>query len=476
MVKPGIIAGLQHPVWGACELIRVEGTDWIVRVVRDGRQLRVAPTARRQYTVQSSDAPTTGASSGPPLDGTAAPATAHVSAEVRALRRMFQSLSNGLPPTDGQASRIAVGFGATAHAFGRLLNETDQHGGHATVVRGAYGQGKTFALRVLEDMAVEKGFVVARTEVDATEIQLHKPYHVYRDLIRHLRIPGQDIRGAKGIARQASDALKARFGNQSSRWYSSEARRFLTDHLDCAPLAWLLSDPQIGIDENLIGLLACDLQSSWAYARRRHAIPGAPRDWPAFSATTQGDFASYVLCGLGRLSRLLGFKGFIVILDEMEKWQNLNWVEQSKAGNLLGGLVWGATSPEGKRTPNHYPPGLQHSGRCGGYPFSTGPRCHVGVAIAMTPRGHYGPERTWETYGDLSIYDLPAMRPSDVEEHCRALAPQYAAAYELRPMTARQLEAVVKKVMAVFHRQGTATARAAVQAVVAALDDWRRGS
>jgi hypothetical protein len=46
------------------------------------------------------------------------------------------------------------------------------------------------------------------------------------------------------------------------------------------------------------------------------------------------------LSGIGRLARLLGYKGFIIILDEMEKWHELNWVEQSRAGNLLQATSW----------------------------------------------------------------------------------------------------------------------------------------
>lgn len=467
-----MIAALQHSIWGRCELLRVEGADWIVRVAADGKLLRVPPVARAQYAiVQATPSGKSGPTFASPLPVVAAPPVRDTSPSDRAARRMFESLRNGLPPADSQSRKTAIAFDLTANTFGRFLTETD-HGGSSIVVRGDYGQGKTFALRVLEEMAVESRFLVARTEVDATEIQIHKPYHVYRDLMRHLCVPG-GIPGIRGLTRHVSAFLKARFDTKGGRWYAWEARRFLMEQLDCAPLAWLLSDPRIDVDESLIGLLACDLQSTLAFARGSHITPGVPRDWPAFSASTQGDFASYVLCGIGRLSRLLGFKGFIIILDEMEKWQNLNWVDQSKAGNLLGGLIWGATAPEGQRDERNYPPTLEHSGRCGGYPFSTTARCHVGVAVAMTPRGSYGPERTWQTYGTIAMHDLPSLQVADVASYCRMMAPQYAAAYDLRPPTAQLIETMASRATAAFRRHGIATARSAVQAVITALDNWR---
>ena len=46
-------------------------------------------------------------------------------------------------------------------------------------LKGAYGQGKSFALTMLEEVACESGFVTARTEIDAAENRLSKPHHIY---------------------------------------------------------------------------------------------------------------------------------------------------------------------------------------------------------------------------------------------------------------------------------------------------------
>jgi hypothetical protein len=115
-----------------------------------------------------------------------------------------------------------------------------------------------------------------------------------------------------------------------------ERQRWLLERLECSALAWLFSDPQFMNKESLLGLLECDPNVPVSVARQSHAYPPQPRQWPAFTAGTQGDFASYLLSGIGRLTRLLGYKGLIIIMDEMEKWNQLNWNEQCRAGNLLG--------------------------------------------------------------------------------------------------------------------------------------------
>ncbi len=214
-----------------------------------------------------------------------------------------------------------------------------------------------------------------------------------------------------------------------------------------------------------------------AIARRDHVLPGHPRTWPAFSAGTQGDFACYLLSGIGRLARYLGQSGLIIVLDEMEKWQDLNWQQQSRASNFLGGLIWGATEQDGFRArhtvyaPNpRQPPALQHSGRAGGFPFTTLRRCHTGVLIALTPRGDQGPEATWERFGKFSTVQLPEFRRETVQRIAGILAEDYSKAYSCpRP----NMEVVSSRALRYWDASGSASARAALQAVVRALDEWR---
>ena len=156
----------------------------------------------------------------------------------------------------------------------------------------------------------------------------------------------------------------------------------------------------------------------------------------------------------------------------MEKWQDLNWKAQSQAGNLLGGLIWGATADEGERSPGHEPERLQHSGRCGGWPFTTNQRCHLGVAIALTPRGDLGPEREWADYGPLEEVDLPQVTPATLRTYVAKIVPLYAQAYSL-PEAAVSISTIAQDAIQAWRQQGDGSMRTAVVSVIQVLDCWR---
>ncbi|GEM_PF-4648774 len=304
----GVVAKLRHRQWGPCQLVRVEATDWIVRVESTGVLYRVRSEARSQFEIVR-DLPPPVVAVGPPVEAIVPTASA-----ARRARRAIESLRVGLPTLDGSTRQLAVGFAETERLIDRFLRDIDVDGGGAMVLKGEYGQGKTFALTVLQEMAQERGFVTSRMEIDATENRLNKPHHIYRNLMRNLRVPGTNGPGVHALASMATDLLaKECPGNAYQR------EQWLKGKMGCFPLAWLLSDPNIMRKPHLLGILECDPNFPARWARTYHVNPAPPRHWPAFNAGTQGDFASFVLSGIGRLARLLGFKGLLVILD---RWRN----------------------------------------------------------------------------------------------------------------------------------------------------------
>ena len=335
-------------------------------------------------------------------------------------------------------------------------------------LKGAYGQGKTFALTLLEELGREAGFITARTEIDATENRLNKPHHIYHDLMRNLRLPDVSGQGARALVQKVQPVLQHKCPGDGY-----QQRRWLEEQLGCFPLAWLLSDPMLLDKPELIGLLEGDPNYPVHRARARHACPAIPRMWPAFTAGTQGDFASFVLSGIGRLSRLLGYKGLVVIMDEMEKWYELNWAEQSRAGNLLGGLVWGATADEGRRGMHDRPSILTHSGRCGGYPFTTERRCHTGLAIAMTPRDEDESDHIWSFYGPILTGNVPSLSEGLLFEYCRLVVPLFARAFGVQPPQEEELKFIAAEAVEIWRKHGDLNTRSGVQAAIAAFDHWR---
>ncbi len=392
-------------------------------------------------------------------------------AEKRRLRRVFESLRNGLSPINVDSRPFAVGIEVVQRKVDNLLMDVAAEGGRSVVIRGAYGQGKTFCLQLLKQTALESGYVVASTEIDSNENRLDKPHCIYRSLLQQLVFPDDGGNGALGLAKRTADKLRRCLVPKPVRLrYGHSALPLLESEIQCRPLAWLLSDPDLLQKENLLSLLAGE-----------PVQPNYP--WPRFKWGTQGDLASFLLSGIGRLSRFLGYRGLIVILDEMEKWQNLDWKAQARAGNLLGGLIWASSAEDGHRSCRKCPQDMRWFGDCdhtskldhsrvqGGFPFTTEKRCSLGLAIAMTPRDGESPENTWSEYGVLEIVDLPSFTTAHLKSYVQRVFPDYCRAYDLpMPMPSELSAAAMKS----WRFNGDGSTRTAIQAVMSTLDGWRQ--
>lgn len=456
-------AKLFHERLGQCKLLRIEGTDWIVETP-GGVRYRIPPDKRSQFKPVQEVAQKPSKPLGP---ATHFPR----GSPGRQARQVIDSLRTGLPSLEGQTRKLAVGFQETNQFITDFLKAVSEDGGGALTLRGAYGQGKTFALNLLEEVAREGCFVTARTEVDATENCLNKPHHIYRDLMRNLRIPGMIGQGVRLIAQRVSDLL-----DQNCQGNAYHRQDWLSDHVDCPPLAWLLSDPQLMAKPELIGLLGADSNYPIDLARGRHAIKPMSKTWPAFNTGTQGDFASFLLSGMGRIATILGYKGFIIIMDEMEKWRELNWAQQAQAGNLLGGLIWGATAVVGNRGKNDHPDCMNHSIRCGGSPFTTESRCFTGIAIAMTPRDYDLFDQPWSNYGPIQKADVPTLSPRKLIEYCGFVVPLFAEAFGVGEPNPDELNHIAEEALGIWRKTADRNTRSGVQAAIAAFDRWRNGN
>lgn len=216
---------LRHSALGECVVVRTEGVDWIIRPVNSSSLFRCSPSARRFFTVikepdtsetqiviptkvpalddesfgpasfgfgeqsPQTEAPAKPPSRASPFTAGAKPIqksspenrpAANPVLNRRQLKRAFESLRNGLPPEAGMIERFAIGMEQTVPRLDRMLDSVHRDGGNACVVRGAYGQGKTFSLEVLKERALNAGYLVASTEIDAYENKIEKPHHIYR--------------------------------------------------------------------------------------------------------------------------------------------------------------------------------------------------------------------------------------------------------------------------------------------------------
>jgi hypothetical protein len=532
--QPAIGTRFHHRLLDECELVRLEGSIWVVRDVKTRIEFRIPPGRRKDLRVLGGSVSTDGipdaAEPPPPLPRTSQriikpPPRVHILQPVplpnessntplkhpasrifledpqarrptppprtvdlfqedpRMLRRVIMSLKNGLSPPSQYLDGFAVANAGLMRNSGTFFRNVSEVGGDAMVIRGGYGHGKTFSLQTIEQLALSQGFCVAKTEIDASEIRLDRPHIIYRNLLSNFRVPALEAAGPRALGEQLHEYVRLHQPSRDGR----SIERWLSERIQCRPLVWLLSDRKFLWKPGLMELLAGD-PGPVGRRRAEHSQGSQPRDWPAFSAGTQGDFAAYLLSGLGRLARLMGHQGLILLFDEMEKWQDLSWQQQAKAGNLLGGLIWGATARPGHRhcrgnwafAANDiefrfrfscaHERELAHSCRCNGYPFSTFDPCHLGIAIALTPRGASGPEHQWLRYGPLSILDLPSFGIQAVQSYFYHLVPIYQRAHNVPNAPP---SSVLEQAMHQWQNSGDRTARSAVTSIITALDEWR---
>lgn len=458
---------LFHNKLGPLERIRTEGTDWIVRVQKNGLIYRLSAAMRQGIQIVRPSAIDSPAPQVRPF-----PASI-VSNERRTLLSGFESLRKGLPPQIDFAKKLAVGLDSSKREINDFLRQVDEKGGAALIARGHYGMGKTFHLDVAEDEALSQGFITVKSEIDNAENQICRPHAITGSLLSNLRFPGTEGKGVALLARKVSEHLQQHVPAQPTRYLQAKCNsEYLKKHIGADPLACLLADPTLPTNSLLLGLLACDPGVHIPEARQAHAFWLKARMWPSFKFRTQGDFAALLFSSLGRMARLMGYRGLVVLLDEMEKWELLNPADQSRGANFLGGLVWGATE-KGPRGRNDHPSCIVHSGWLGGYNFTTAERCHMGVLIALTPRED-GPEEEWQQYGELGLFDLPEFTGQHVYHLCNKAAPLYAEAYGIEAPSKTELHDIYKRAAGRWVNKGATSIRDAVEFVVEELDKWRR--
>lgn len=392
---------------------------------------------------------------------------------VRArLRRAIRSLATGLSPEDPELTlSLSVGLEEPFASLDQFYKNVSA-GGAAMVVRGAYGCGKTLTLQSAKAKALARNFVCSETEIDSSEVRLDQAPTVYATLMRSLRFPD----GGRGLD-HLLDLFDKWLISEQAPHSAAQLFSWLEGRIECSYLAWMLAARNLRQTRELMEALK-GAPIPLSKLRAAHPLPNEPGRWQYFKFGTQGDVGSYLISGVAKLVTFLGFSGLIMALDEMEKWQDLDWKNQDRASNLLGGLIWGASEPEGNRECTYrasewacpHTPLMNHSAFNRGCPFSTTSRCHLGVLIAMTPRGEEAPEHVWQNYGKLEIIDLPSYTLASFYNHFAKITAIFEQAYELEVPT----DEVLAEAESAWRGSSDRSARSGSLAITEALENWRR--
>ena len=100
---------------------------------------------------------------------------------------ILMALKNGNVPSNG-VRKLCIGRDNEIDEFERLLEKVDDEDkAYTKFLKGEFGAGKSFFLKVIEDMVFKKGFAVSWITV-SKNVPLHKIEVIYRNVAKNLKV------------------------------------------------------------------------------------------------------------------------------------------------------------------------------------------------------------------------------------------------------------------------------------------------
>ena len=203
------------------------------------------------------------------------------------------------------------------------------------LVFGDYGRGKTHLLELYEQLAQEQGFVTARVVLNPKATPPSHPQRLYRAVLSRLSYPGETTLGLDPLLRRLehSDAHALPGRDRYSRFFSpvlfarrsgdDELRDWMQDYIEGFNI-----DPD-DVSRELAkkgwrGQRMLALSDFRTYGRMYTHMLGTLADWAADA----------------------GFKGLVLLLDEVERVDVLTKEQQELAREVLAHFA-AATLPDG---------------------------------------------------------------------------------------------------------------------------------
>ncbi|MBW2118204.1 MAG: DUF2791 family P-loop domain-containing protein [Deltaproteobacteria bacterium] len=259
-----------------------------------------------------------------------------------ALRRAYEAINLGVVPPDPSSliEMTIAGDRITSQVASWLSGAREE--GLCKVVFGNYGTGKSHYLRVVSCIARQMGWVTSLIEFDPKAADPAKPHLIYRELMSNLRFPeredGTMSFGFTGLIKEIRenwDGVRDRPLLKRSPWFTNAIETLLyyphsedQDYLDAC--AWLAGD---GIDLRVIRKMASGA------GKKATIIPRMPK------IKETADIYMYHLVVINDIFRALGYKGFMIILDEAEHVRGYNVRRKERANNLFDLLARSAHRP-----------------------------------------------------------------------------------------------------------------------------------
>jgi len=370
----------------------------------------------------------------------------------RNAKKILEDLRSGVP-----CEEFVEEYSSKETTALRTLKEAldDVAAGELSIVRfirGSYGSGKTHTLTRLKAYALKQDFLVSSVQISRE--------HTFAMVERTLAKLIESLQVTKmGKREQRSGIVVA-----IERWARNVNLKHRPDQIDVLPTPQTFSDFRKALRALIMGIALeghrhkdghdlVDLAQSWFAADR---LSAHERKALSVRANVDKSNARTVLNGLARLFKGMGYKGWLLVIDEQEAVSTLLAPRQRQYANSnlrmiidskseVEGLMWiFASTPE----------------------FFEDPERGIGTYAAL--RDRINPE---------SILDATALEENDLRDIGGKLVSIYATAY---PTYAEKIRESVDLGLAMKYLQEqipdpSAMPRFFVQVMVGALDSIRSG-
>ncbi len=255
-------------------------------------------------------------------------------------RRALEALRAGVPNRDAVTALGSLQTGVEDRFTELLVAVAAADAGAEAppggmLISGGFGSGKSHVLEHLAHRGLDAGFVVSKVVV-SKETALHDPVKVYQSAIDEARVPGRPG--------SAIDEIAVGLRTDSAEY--AELYRWV--HQDGAPV-----DSRFGASLFLYEYARGDAEFAdrlvrfWAGERlpvadlrRRLKEAGAAGTY-ALSSAKERDLAVQRFRFVPRLIRAAGYKGWIVLLDEVELIGRYSLLQRAKAYGEVARWVHG---------------------------------------------------------------------------------------------------------------------------------------
>lgn len=230
-------------------------------------------------------------------------------------RQAFEAVNLGVVPVNPkQIVKLTIGGEKIAEKIARVLSQHNKKGVN-NCYKGYYGSGKSHHLQLVKSIAIQEGWVTSLVELDPKGVDPAKPSTVYQEIISKLEFPArkdgkQNLDFFDLIKEIRDNWIEVKKLNyfQNSPWFNRglSALFQLPHHrhnqVYASGVNWLSG------------------QSKNVSAIRSARVPGAKwnRIPPMPQTLRSGYVYAFHLVVINEILKFLGYKGLLLILDEVE--------------------------------------------------------------------------------------------------------------------------------------------------------------